>query len=117
MLRHPYSVLFYTLISKLALWQYESKVPGKTEWVFDDQGPVGAETVVWYSHMKSLEPLTWQRNREELQYSGTDILLYPFSTLPELMFVLRREVRPRRFSEARPAGRLRSPDGLQSRPW
>ena len=31
-------------------------MPGKTEWVFDDQGPVGAETVVWYSHMKSLEP-------------------------------------------------------------
>jgi Protein of unknown function (DUF3800) len=52
MLRHPYNVLFYVLIGKTAQWQYDSRVAGKTQWVFDEQGPVGAESVVWYGGMK-----------------------------------------------------------------
>jgi hypothetical protein len=56
MMRHPYNVLFYTLIAKLAEWQFNERVPGKTEWVFDDQGAVGVETVTLYGEMKSLQP-------------------------------------------------------------
>lgn len=56
MLRHPYSALFYTLIAKLAEWQYDCAIPGATDFVFDEQGTVGPETVAWYEFMKSLQP-------------------------------------------------------------
>lgn len=56
MMRHPYEVLFYTLIDKLAQWQYDCNVSGKTEWVFDEQGDVGTQTVVWYAYLKGLQP-------------------------------------------------------------
>jgi len=55
-LRHPYTLIFYPLIIKLAEWQHSAGITLPTDFVFDEQGDVGAETVLWYEYMKYLQP-------------------------------------------------------------
>jgi hypothetical protein len=52
LLRHPYLPVFYALIIKRAEWQHGNGETLPTDFIFDEQGIVGAETVVWYSYMK-----------------------------------------------------------------
>lgn len=54
-LRHPYIMLFYSLILKLAEWQHQNRVTLPTDFVFDEQGPVGEEAVIWYRYMKHIQ--------------------------------------------------------------
>ncbi len=53
MVRHPYIPLFYALIISLAEWQHGAGMTIPTDFVFDEQGSVGAEAVIWYAFMKS----------------------------------------------------------------
>jgi len=55
MLRHPYILLFYPLIIKQAEWQHVEGEKVPTDFVFDEQGSVGVEAVVWYCHFRSLQ--------------------------------------------------------------
>jgi hypothetical protein len=55
LLRHPYFTVFYALLVKWAEWQYADGVSIPTDFVFDEQGIIGAETVIWYSYVKSLQ--------------------------------------------------------------
>jgi hypothetical protein len=55
-LRKPYLLLFYAAILKLAQWHYDDGVTLPVDYVFDEQGAIGTEAVIWYEHMKS-----WQK--------------------------------------------------------
>jgi len=55
-IRHPYGFLFYAIIIKLAHWQHRAGMTLPVDFVFDEQGSIGAETVVWYQAIKSWQP-------------------------------------------------------------
>jgi Protein of unknown function (DUF3800) len=55
MMRHPYIMLFYPLLIKVAEWQYLAGQHLPADFVFDEQGSVGVEAVALYSHYKSLQ--------------------------------------------------------------
>jgi len=52
MLRHPYLSTFYAVIIKLAQWHHDIGITAPVEYVFDDQGAVGEDAVIWYKHIK-----------------------------------------------------------------
>jgi hypothetical protein len=54
-LRHPYILLFYALLIKVAQWQYDAGQRVPTDFVFDEQGSVGAEAVAFYSYYKRIQ--------------------------------------------------------------
>lgn len=55
-LRGPYFPLFYAVILKLAHWHLLMGYTEPIDFVFDEQGLIGAEAVFWYEHIKSLQP-------------------------------------------------------------
>jgi hypothetical protein len=56
MLQRPYLNLFYAVILKLAQWHHDDGVTLPVDYVFDNQGAIGAEAAIWYEHIKS-----WQK--------------------------------------------------------
>lgn len=56
LLRQPYLSVFYAVIITLARWHYDDGVTLPVDYVFDDQGAVGAEAVLWYDQIKK-----WQK--------------------------------------------------------
>lgn len=55
MMRHPYILLFYALLIKVAQWQHEAREHLPTDFVFDAQGPVDLEAVVFYPNFKAIQ--------------------------------------------------------------
>lgn len=55
MLRHSYFSLFYAVILNLVLWNYHRGVNLPIDFVFDQQGPVGAEAALLYEYIKSIQ--------------------------------------------------------------
>jgi len=53
LLQQPYFSVFYTVIIKLAHWHHDDGVTLPVDYVFDDQGAVGAEAVLWYNEIKN----------------------------------------------------------------
>ena len=56
MARQPYMDLFYAVILKLAQWHHDDGVTLPVDYVFDEQGVIGTESVMWYEHIKA-----WQK--------------------------------------------------------
>jgi hypothetical protein len=56
LLQQPYFSLFYTVILQLAHWHHDDGVTLPVDYVFDDQGAVGMEAVLWYRQIKK-----WQK--------------------------------------------------------
>jgi len=48
----PYFVLFYNIIISIAEFMDHTNLEGTVDWVFDDQGPIGAECVRWYEWIR-----------------------------------------------------------------
>lgn len=56
LLQQPYFSVFYAVIIKLAHWHYDLGVTLPVDYIFDDQGAVGAEAVLWYEQIRQ-----WQK--------------------------------------------------------
>ena len=56
MLRHPYVTLFYGAILKLAHVHHDMGIKLPVDYIFDEQGPIGDDAVLWYRHLKSWQP-------------------------------------------------------------
>ncbi|MGA7640891.1 MAG: DUF3800 domain-containing protein, partial [Syntrophobacteraceae bacterium] len=60
MLDHPYYFCFWELIVAIIHFQHEHKWNMPIDFIFDEQGKMGLETVKWYSNVKTLAPKTWR---------------------------------------------------------
>ncbi|MGC2421984.1 MAG: DUF3800 domain-containing protein [Candidatus Acidiferrales bacterium] len=54
-IRHPYFDAFYAAIIKLAEWHHHLGLTTPVDFVFDEQGEIGAQAVIWYEHIKSMQ--------------------------------------------------------------
>ena len=55
MMRHPYILLFYALLIKVAQWQHDVHEHLPTDFVVDAQGPVDLEAVIFYPSFKAIQ--------------------------------------------------------------
>ena len=56
LLQQPYFSVFYAVIINLARWHHSDGVTLPVDFIFDDQGAVGDEAVLWYNQIKK-----WQK--------------------------------------------------------
>jgi len=51
-LRHPYFPCFCGVVIKIAQWHVHDHVIGPVNYVFDEQGTIGTEAVMWYEVLR-----------------------------------------------------------------
>jgi hypothetical protein len=56
----PYFWLFYNLIHQVADWQVGHGLRGNVDFIFDDQGKIGAQSAGWYETLREIFPPTLQ---------------------------------------------------------
>ncbi len=66
MIRHSYFALFCAVVLKLANWHQDMGIQLPVEYVFDEQGPIGDDSALWYRHIKS-----WQKPEISALMGGT----------------------------------------------
>jgi hypothetical protein len=101
-IRHPYLDLFYALIIKLAHWHYSLGLQIPVDFVFDEQGEIGEEAVMWYSHIKSLQPPEIQALMGSTPIFRDDKKVLPLQAADLLAWHLRRGREERNKNEYRP---------------
>jgi hypothetical protein len=90
LIRHPYFSLFYTVVLKLAHWHHDMGITAPVNYVFDEQGVLGEDAVIWYQHIKS-----WQKPELAELMGGTpgfenDKVVLPLQAADMLAWHVRR---------------------------
>jgi hypothetical protein len=101
-LRHPYFDAFYAVIIKLAQWHRHLGLTIPVDFVFDEQGEIGAEAVIWYEHIKSLQPPEIQAMLGSTPVFRDDKKILPLQAADLLAWHLRRGREERNKNEYRP---------------
>jgi hypothetical protein len=91
-LRHPYTLIFYPLIIKLAEWQHGAGDKLPADFVFDEQGDIGIETVLWFSYMKYLQPPHIQELMGSTPIFRDDKLVVPLQAADLIAWHKRRRI-------------------------
>jgi hypothetical protein len=90
MLRQPYLPLFYAVILKLAQWHHDDGVTLPVDYVFDEQGPVGAEAAIWYEDIKSQQTPELARLMGSSPKFENDEFVLPLQAADMLAWHIRR---------------------------
>jgi hypothetical protein len=101
-LRFPYFDAFYAVIIKLAQWHYQIGLTIPVDFVFDEQGEIGAEAVIWYEHIKSIQPPEISALLGSTPVFRDDKKILPLQAADLLAWHIRRGKEPRNTDEYRP---------------
>ena len=101
-IRHPYLDLFYALILKVAQWHHGLGLRVPVDFVFDEQGQIGADAVMWYEHIKSRQPPEIQALLGSTPVFRDDRKVLPLQAADLLAWHLRRGKEERNKGEYRP---------------
>lgn len=100
-LRGPYFPCFYGVILKLAHWHLSMGNTLPIDFVFDEQGPIGAEAVFWYEVIKSLQPEPLRNLLGSTPTFSDDKKVLPLQAADFLAWHLRRRTEERNQHEKR----------------
>jgi hypothetical protein len=101
-LRFPYFDAFYALITKLAQWHSQLGLTVPVDFVFDEQGEIGAEAVIWYEHIKSMQPPNIRALLGSTPVFKDDKQVLPLQAADMLAWHIRRRKEARNRNEYRP---------------
>jgi hypothetical protein len=101
-IRTPYFSCFYALIINLAKWHAHMGLSLPVDFIFDEQGKIGAEAVVWYEYIKSIQPPEVAKLLGSSPVFKDDKLILPLQAADLLAWHLRRSGEERNKNESRP---------------
>ena len=101
-LRFPYFHAFYAVIIKLAQWHRGLGLTIPVDFVFDEQGEIGAEAVLWYEHIKSMQSPEIQAMLGSSPIFRDDKQTLPLQAADLLAWHIRRSKESRNRNEYRP---------------
>ena len=101
-IRSPYFDAFYAVIIKLAQWHRELRLTIPVDFVFDEQGVIGAEAAMWYEHIKSIQPSDIRALLGSTPVFRDDKLVLPLQAVDMLAWHIRRGKENRNRGEYRP---------------
>lgn len=101
-LRSPYFPCFYGVIINLARLHYSMGLTLPTDFVFDDQGNIGAEAVLWYEFIKSIQEPKLQELLGSAPVFRDDKKVLPLQAADMLAWHIRRRREARNAAESRP---------------
>jgi hypothetical protein len=100
--RTPYFTCFYSVILNLTKWHASMGLTLPIDFVFDEQGVIGAEAVSWYEAIKSFQPPDIARLLGADPVFRDDKKILPLQAADLLAWHLRRKRETRNRSEQRP---------------
>lgn len=107
-LRGPYFPCFYAMILKLTQWHLTMRNTFPIDFIFDEQGAIGARAVVWYEFVKSTQPTPIRQLLGSTPVFKDDKKVAPLQAADMLAWHLRRRREKRNQDERREAWRILS---------
>jgi hypothetical protein len=85
-LRHAYFICFQTIVQKVAEYQKMRGIAVPTDYVFDEEGDIGNEALLWYPAMRETAPLNigllmggppdFRKDEEVLPLQAADLIAW-----------------------------------------
>jgi hypothetical protein len=101
-LRTPYFACFYGVICNLVKWHASMGLTLPIDFVFDEQGAIGAQAVLWYETIKSMQPAGLASLFGSTPVFRDDKKILPLQAADLLAWHLRRTREVRYRDESRP---------------
>jgi hypothetical protein len=101
-LKSPYHACYYTLIMKLAEWHSKSGQALPVDFIFDDQGSIGLEALLWYEDIRTnhMSPDV-QKMLGSTPIFRSDMDILPLQAADMLVWHIRRKSERRYANEKR----------------
>ncbi len=102
-IRHPFFPCFVGIILQIAQWLAKESIALPVDFIFDEQGLIGAEAVMWYDYIKSQQPPEVRALMGSTPIFQSDKEVVPLQAADVLAWHLRRATESRFALEERPA--------------